>query len=753
MTAVLLMTLLLTSAAGLFVSCGRKDEGITSIDQLKEPGVKIGVASDTTEFRIVEEEFPEAEIVYVKDDLSAYTGVAQGKIDAFVYNRLSMQTAIDNGFEGVRLLDVTIGEPNVGAVAISPETEIPDLKGKINEFIAEMEDNGTMDDVRGRWLERHEQVMPDIPEAEDPKLHLVVGTTGNNAPFTYFIDGELAGYDIELAERFASWLGASLEFKVYDYEGIVSAAQGGDVDCIFANLFVTPERQQAVEFSDPTFIGDIGVMVKDTESPPETETERYSSLADFSDKRIGACTGTIQGAAVERELPDAEVSYYNTHTDCLAALRQGKIDGFADSDIVIRYLMIDNSDLTYLEDYLTEPVEVGAIFSKTEKGDRIRGEFNEYLKKIKENGTLEELDGIWYGQDAGLKKVKDPSKLSAENGVLRLATDTSLPPVSYVGENQVIGFDIDIATRFCDEYGYGLEIVDTSFPSIVNAVATENCDFGIGGIGITEERAESVNFSDTMYSGNSVIAYLKDERGSGGFLSSLKESFNKTFVRESRWKLFLKGIGTTLLITVLSIIFGTLIGFAVYMLCRRGNRVANTVTRFCVWLIQGTPVVVLLMILYYIVFSKARLSGVAVSVIAFTLIFAAAVFGMLKAGVAAVGTGQMEAAYSLGYRDRKAFYRIILPQALPHIMPSYKTQITALIKATAVVGYVAVQDLTKMGDIVRSRTYEAFFPLIAVAVMYFVLAAVLTFIVNKIEVRTVPQRKQHEDVQEEADQA
>jgi polar amino acid transport system substrate-binding protein len=158
------------------------------------------------------------------------------------------------------------------------------------------------------------------------------------------------------------------------------------------------------------------------------------------------------------------------------------------------------------------------------------------------------------------------------------------------------------------------------------------------------------------------------------------------------------------------------------------------------------PVVVLLMILYYIIFSKAGISGVAVSVIAFTMIFTAAVFSMVKAGVGAVDHGQTEAAYSLGFTDMRAFFRIVMPQALPHIMPTYKGQITALIKATAVVGYVAVQDLTKMGDIVRSRTYEAFFPLIAVAVIYFILAAILTHFVNRIELRTDPKRRTIEEI-------
>ena len=734
-TTVLVIAMLFALAAVFGGACVQKEEEITSLDQLKKPGVKIGVASDSTEFEIVEKDFPEAEIVYFKDLMSAFTTVSQGKIDAFFGNKLNMELAIHNELTGVRILDEAVSDGNVGAVAISPVTEIPDLKDQINTFLKEITDDGTLKEIRERWLIKKDMVMPKIPEAKNPKYHLVVGTTGVSEPFTCYVNGELTGYDIELAKRFAAWSDASLAFKIYDYDGIVAAAQGGDVDCIFANLYVTPEREESLEFSDPTYNVEVGVMVRDTGSGAQ-KAPQYSSLEDFRDKRIGVLTGTIQGAAVEKEFPDAEVSYYNTHADLLATLRQNKIDAFSDSDIIVRYSMIENRDLTYLDEYLAEPVEIGAIFAKNEKGDQLRSQLNDFLKNIRNDGTLEKLDDIWYGTDNSLKKVKDPTTLSAKNGVLRLATDTSNPPVSYRGEDQIIGIDIDIATRFCEAYGYGLEIVDMSFPVIVNAVETGNCDFGIGGIGITKERAESVNFSDTLYEGNSVMAYLKDDStGAAGFLESLKESFDKTFIRENRWKLFLEGIVTTLLITVISILLGTLIGFVVFLLCRRGNRVANAITRVCIWLIEGMPVVVLLMIFYYVVFSETKLSGAAVSVIAFTLIFAAAVFKMLKAGVAAVSPGQLEAAYSLGYADRKAFFRIILPQALPHVMPAYKGQIKSLIKATAVVGYVAVQDLTKMGDIVRSRTYEAFFPLIVVAVFYFILAALLIWVVNRIEIR------------------
>jgi polar amino acid transport system substrate-binding protein len=135
-----------------------------------------------------------------------------------------------------------------------------------------------------------------------------------------------------------------------------------------------------------------------------------------------------------------------------------------------------------------------------------------------------------------------------------------------------------------------------------------------------------------------------------------------------------------------------------------------------------------------------------VAVITFTLTFAAAMFRMLQTGVGAVDKGQYEASCALGFSDRQTFYKVLLPQAVIHFMPSYKAEVTALIKATAVVGYIAVQDLTKVGDIIRSRTYEAFFPLVAVAVIYFILANILTLIVQRLQISVDPKTRKPEDI-------
>jgi len=313
-----------------------------------------------------------------------------------------------------------------------------------------------------------------------------------------------------------------------------------------------------------------------------------------------------------------------------------------------------------------------------------------------------------------------------------------------VRDGAVVGFDMELGFLFCQACGYGLEIVDMSFDSILPSVQSGKCSFALAGISITPERAESVLFSAPYFSGGTVAVVLKGEESSlqGGIVSS----FEKTFLRENRWRLFLQGIETTLLITVLSILFGTALGFGVFMLCRRGNPAANLITRFCIWLVQGMPMVVLLMILYYVVFGRVDISGISVAVIGFSLTFGASVFGLTKMGVGTIDRGQYEAAYALGHSDRRTFYHVILPQAIPHVLPAYRGEIVSLIKATAIVGYVAVQDLTKMGDIVRSRTYEAFFPLIAVTIIYFVLEGVLNAITGWIQVRIDPKRRKREHI-------
>lgn len=283
-------------------------------------------------------------------------------------------------------------------------------------------------------------------------------------------------------------------------------------------------------------------------------------------------------------------------------------------------------------------------------------------------------------------------------------------------------------------------------------MAVGRYDIGLSGLNITEEREENIDFSDS-YGTFVVYLVVKDEEvgNTGSFLDGLKESFQKTFEREDRWKLIAQGAGVTVLISLCATAAGSLLGFGLYMLSRSNKKAVKKlsagITRVYCRIIAGTPTVVVLMILYYVIFGKLHnISGVLVAVIGFTLTFGAFVYDHMMVSVNAVDRGQTEAAYALGYKKNKAFFRIIFPQVMTIFLPSYCNQAVELIKATAVVGYIAVNDLTKMGDIIRSNTYEAFFPLITTAVIYFLLTWLLSLLLGRVKVHFEPKLRKKETI-------
>ena len=267
---------------------------VTSLDKLAQPGIIIAVGLDTPAGYALRQDYPQATQIPYSDMFLAYLDVKRGRIDACVSARREMEFAIDHGLNGVRLLDENYLSSKV-AVGISPVSAIPNLKERLNAFIAEKRADGTLDDMYERWVIRNEETMPDIPGAKNPSFTLRVGTTGTVMPYSYYVGTELVGYDIELAHRFASWLGAKLEFKVYDFGGIIPAAETGSIDCIMSNLYYMEEKAQAIPFSDLLFEVEITAMVRDDSKAASGEGngDRGASqaaaptLRAYNGKRIG----------------------------------------------------------------------------------------------------------------------------------------------------------------------------------------------------------------------------------------------------------------------------------------------------------------------------------------------------------------------------------------------------------------------------------------------------------------------------------
>ena len=730
---------------------------VLSLDDLN--GKHLGVQTGTSYGPMLESNFPDSKISYYNSTTDLVTALTSGKIVSFPIDEPVIRYIMGEN-EKITYIQEYL-EPFEFGCVFQKGDEGQKLRDEFNEFLSLLQTEGTLDEIQNIWFgaDESKKVLPDPEELPGPNGTLTMATEALNPPFQYVNGNDIVGYEIDLAIRFCEKYGYKLAVKNMNFDALLPSIQSGKYDFCCSSVTITEERAESVYFSSPDYYGGVVMAVLKPETAAGSDpldpagsdqlpAGKYSSFAELDGKNIGVQTGTNFDDMVFEDFPHSKVLYFNNKADMANALLTGKIEAYAIDEPVIQFEMRQLSDLTYIPEHL-DTYDFGYVLINNEKGETIRKELNEFLDKIKSDGTLEEIEDKWIHGGPDEWKLADYRSFPAPKGIIHLATEPMYEPFGFIYNGEIVGYEIDVIVRFCEEYGYGLELINTSYDSILPSIQTGKYEIGAAGITVTAEREESVLFSDSYFHGGVVLVVQKaDEKAAGEapstkgtFIEGIKESFNKTFIRENRWMLFLQGILTTLLITLLSILFGTILGFLLFMLCRNGNPAANAVTAACMWLVQGMPMVVLLMILYYVIFASSAMSGIAVAVIGFTLTFGSSVFGLLRMGVGAVDNGQYEAAYALGFSNPKTFFKIILPQAVPHVMPAYKGEVISLLKATAVVGYVAVQDLTKMGDIVRSRTYEAFFPLIAVTIIYFLLEAILGLIIRWIMARTDPKKR------------
>ncbi|MBR2075699.1 MAG: ABC transporter permease subunit [Fibrobacter sp.] len=519
-------------------------------------------------------------------------------------------------------------------------------------------------------------------------------------------------------------------------------------------------------------VRDEGEKVMDTTSavdlkdvPPQFRDKKlkYSSIAEMNKNenlKLGMQTGFVfVDKETRRLLPKAKIDYYKSTPDMAYLVANGKLDGFINDEPVIRYAALENPNLGYIHAGF-EPMDIVAVFPKKEKGRSLRDELNTYIEKYRASGLLDSIDNLWLGHDE-TRKVVDFPKAKEGKPTFKMATSAINPPFEYIKDGKVVGYEMDLMARIFAEMGYGLEVHDVAFESVILGVETGMYDFAVATLSTTPAFKEKNFLSNSFYVSECVMAVqILDEKNvlspakngaasdsaaivEEGLIASLKSSFVRTFVIESRWKLVTNGIWVTVYISILSALLGTVLGFLICLMRLSKIRIVDAIAITYIRILQGTPSVVLLMILFYVVFARTGIDGVWVAVIGFGMNFGAYVSEMMRTGIEAVDKGQMEAALALGYTKPRAFFKIVLPQAARHFLPVYQGEFISLVKMTSIVGYIAIQDLTKASDIIRSRTYEAFFPLITTAIIYFAIAWFLTRVLTAMQKRLDPSRRRN----------
>ena len=224
------------------------------------------------------------------------------------------------------------------------------------------------------------------------------------------------------------------------------------------------------------------------------------------------------------------------------------------------------------------------------------------------------------------------------------------------------------------------------------------------------------------------------------FFQDFLQTLYDTFIVQDRWTYLTNGLITTLEITFFAVILGMALGFLIAIVRATHDKTGklkflNILTKIYLTVIRGTPVVVQLLIIYFVVFASVKIDKTFVAVLAFGLNSAAYVAEIVRSGIMSIDKGQFEAGISLGMNYPRTMLFIILPQAFKNVLPALANEFIVLLKETSVSGFIALEDLTKGGDIIRSNTYQAFLPLIAVALIYLIMVMILSWFVTRLERR------------------
>ena len=472
--------------------------------------------------------------------------------------------------------------------------------------------------------------------------------------------------------------------------------------------------------------GNMQECIRKENSPKEGRTI-YRSLDDLATSRVATYTGSSQERELERKYPKMKIQRMDADLDMLKSLVSGLCEAVVLDDYTANYYARQIGGVEIIDTF--GELSFGVAFKKGANTE-LMNQFNSFIQEIESNGILQEMKQRWINNpdDAPTPHLEMP-----QNGTpVKISISAGAAPFQFYKDGKLDGFEIELCRRFAVFIQRPIEFYDSDWASLVTSIATGINDMAICALNISPERAEAVDFSEPYYICTSVVG-IRAENSENyvpessdvkkeGVLESIKNSINRNIFEEDRYKLILEGLKLTAFISLMAGILGTLLGALICWMRMRRNIASRSFAKAYIDIMRGTPVLVFLMFMFYVVFAGTSVSAVWVSIITFAMNFGAYAAEMFRTSIEGIDKGQTEAGLSLGYTPTRTFIKFILPQAFATVLPVYKGEMISLVKTTSIVGFIAVQDLTKVGDIIRSRTFDAFFPLVMVAILYFVLS-------------------------------
>ena len=718
----------------------------------KNVGVQIGTIGEREVYPYEESSRSRVEHFYTSAD--AVKALTEKQVECIVLDEKTMN-ALAQENEGLSIVKKPFSEKQYRYVVSKDNKELLD---KVNKALKKLTEDKTIESIVNNYtgLDSEKGRTPYKKKDVEREGTITLAVTSATKPNAYIDNGTYAGIDIDVMQAVCDELKTELVVSDMQPDSLVDSItwQMADIAAVDASGVVIKESVKK-ELSYSSAYADskqlIAVYAEPQKPEPEESAEESSGEAsaeddayDFTGKRIGVqlgTTGDIYATDYETD-GTAAVERYAKAADAVQALNQQKIDCIILDEQPAKKFVEKNPNITILSKEFT--LEDYAMCVK--KGNKeLLDKVNAALKKLRENGTLQSIIDNYIGTDETVGKTPYKKKDVERNGTLKVATNAEFPPYEFVSNGEFTGIDMDMVQAIADELGMELKIENMKFDSIIASVNAGKADIGAAGMTVTEDRKKNVDFTDSYTTSKQVIiVYDKNSVNTG---LSFGEKLKQNFIDEDRWRYLVDGLGTTLLITVLSILVGMLVGTLVAVVRtvhdQNGKlKILNFICNIYLTVIRGTPAVLQLLIIYYGVFGAVNISKIIVAVVAFGLNSGAYVAEVIRSGINAVDKGQFEAGRCLGLDYKQTMSSIIMPQAFKYMLPALLNEVIALLKETAICGYIALQDLTMGGDIIRSQTFDAFLPLIAVAIIYLIIVIILTRIVKILAMqRQLPKQR------------
>lgn len=467
------------------------------------------------------------------------------------------------------------------------------------------------------------------------------------------------------------------------------------------------------------------------------EVYEPKSLDELTGHKLGLMEGSVQASYAEANLKDkgVELVYFPSIPDGLMAVRQGAADVFFGNPLATFNEAFKSQHMKICLN--VEEIEALTGYGLKKGNDGLRNELDSFIDKLKNSGELDEILSRWLSPDNTdfhdtYRLDPIPSIPSGKGKILKIGISENNPPATIMVDNKWTGYEIEILQRFAEEYGYQLKVTSYTFNNLIPAVNSGLEDIIASTLILTEERKQKIDFSHvTVNLHTALIVADPGYKPSGTLWQRIKASAYSSLVKENRWRLIVQGFKATLVIALSSFFFGCIFGGLVCSLRMSRKKWKRALAKAYIYFMRNTPILVFIMILFYVVFAGSGLSPICVAIIAFSLNSAAFIAEIYRAGIQSVDRGQTEAAVALGFTNLRAFFNIVVPQAAKQSLPVFTNECITLLKGTSIVGYISIIDLTKASDLIRSSSFEAFFPLLLITVVYFILASIITFALEK----------------------